>query len=191
MKRLYNILIFLLAVPAVSCESFMDIHEEYVKDGEVIYAPKVDSLQFIAGKGRVQFAFWLENAPNVKHVDLYWNSRTDSLTTTVSPTTGGDSFYVIVPELPEGSYTFEVKTRDNFGHSSLYLTGFGNSYGEFYQSSLVNRRVKNLELTASGGIIEWFGAVEGQTWTDIKYTMDNGETNIVRLNPEDDQIACP
>src|SRR5690606_34766603 len=191
MKRLYNILICLLAISAVSCESFMDIHEEYVKDGEVIYAPKVDSVQFIAGKGRVQFGFWLENAPNVKSVDLYWNSMSDSLTTTVSPTTGLDSFYVVVPDLPEGSYTFEVKTRDNFGHSSLYLTGFGNSYGDFYQSSLMNRRVKSFELTENGGIIEWFGAVDLLMWTDISYTMNNGETTIVRLSPEADQISCP
>lgn len=191
MKQSYSILLLSLAVVATSCESFMDIHEEYVKNGETIYAPKVDSVQFIAGKGRVQFAFWLENAPNVKSVDLYWNSMSDSLITSVSPTTGLDSFYVDVPDLPEGAYTFEVKTTDNFGHSSLYLTGFGNSYGDFFQSSLLNRRVKSFELTASGGIIEWFGATEGQTWTDIRYTMDNGETNTVRLYPGDERIVCP
>src|SRR5690606_3791113 len=113
MKQSYNIFMLFLAVFATSCESFMDIHEEYVKDGEIIYAPKADSIQFIAGKGRVQFAFWLKNAPNVKSIDLYWNSMSDSLITPVSPTTGLDSFYVVVPDLPEGAYTFEVKTRDN------------------------------------------------------------------------------
>src|SRR3546814_6296506 len=97
-----------------------------------------------------------------------------------------DSFYVVVPDLPEGAYTFDVKTRDNFGHRSLYLTGFGNSYGDFYRNSLVNRRVRSLELTESGAIINWFSAIEGLTWTDIKYTTDNGETNMVRLNPGDE-----
>lgn len=191
MKQTYIVSMLFLAVLAASCESFMDIHEEYVKDGEIIYAPKVDSVQFIAGKARVRFAFWLENAPNVNSVVLYWNSMSDSLITSVSPTTGLDSFSVDVPNLPEGAYTFEVKTRDNFGHSSLYLTGFGNSYGDFYQSSLMNRRVKSFELTENGGIIEWFGAVDLLMWTDISYTMNNGETNIVRLSPEADQISCP
>ena len=191
MKQSYNIFMLFLAVFTCSCENFMDIHEEYVKNGEIIYAPKADSIQFIAGKGRVQFAFWLENAPNVKSVDLYWNSMSDSLITAVSPTTGLDSFYVDVPDLPEGAYTFEVKTRDNFGHSSLYITGFGNSYGDFFQSSLANRRVRGVDLAESGGIIEWFGAVEGLTWTDIKYTMDNGETNTVRLKPGEQLIVCP
>lgn len=187
-QRLYNILICLLAISAVSCESFMDIHEEYVQDGEVIYAPKVDSVQFIAGKGRVQFAFWLENAPNVKHVDLYWNSRTDSLTTTVSPTTGVDSFYVVVPGLPEGAYTFEVKTRDNFGHSSLYLTGFGNSYGDFYQSSLLNRRVRTVEQTPDGDLVTWYGSLDGMTWTDVRYTTNDGETKTLRLSPSTSEV---
>ena len=191
MKQSYRICLLLLAAFVVSCDSFMDVHEEYIKDGEVIYAPKADSIQFIAGKGRVQFAFWLENAPNVKSVDLYWNSMTDSLITPVSPSAGLDSFYVVVPDLPEGSYTFEVKTRDNFEHNSLYLTGFGNSYGDFYQSSLVNRRVRNIELGEAGGIINWFGAAEGMTWTEIEYTMSDGTMGTVRVDPGAEQIVCP
>ena len=191
MKQSYKIFMFLSAVFTISCESYMDIHEEYIKNGEIIYAPKADSIQFIAGKGRVQFAFWLENAPNVKSVDLYWNSRSDSLIIPVSPTNGLDSFYVNVPDLPEGAYTFEVKTRDNFGHSSLYLTGFGNSYGDFYQSSLVNRRVKSVDLAESGGVIDWFSAIEGMTWTDIRYTTNDGTTKTVRLDPAEQRIICP
>lgn len=191
MKQSYKIFMFILAGFAVSCEKFVDIHEEYVKDGEIIYAPKVDSVQFVAGKGRVQFGFWLKNAPNVKSVDLYWNSNSDSLTTSISPTTGLDSFYVVVPDLPEGAYTFEVKTRDNFDHSSLYLTGFGNSYGDFYQSSLANRRVKSIDLTDVGGIIEWFGALDGMIWTDIRYMATDGKTKTVRLDAGASSIVCP
>lgn len=190
MKQPYNILIFFLAIFMISCENFMDVHKEYVRDGEIIYAPKVDSLQFIAGKGRVGFAFWLENAPNVKSVDLYWNNKSDSLSTPVTPSTGLDSFYVVVPNLPEGAYTFEVKTTDGFGHSSLYLTGFGNSYGDFYQSSLMNRRIKSVELNENGALIDWFSATEGMTWTDIKYTTESGGTNILRLLPDEQQIIC-
>lgn len=191
MKRLCYIFLSGLTFFATSCDSFMDVHEKYVKDGEIIYSPRADSIQFIAGKGRVQFAFWLENAPNVKTVDLYWNSMTDSLIIPVTPSIGIDSFYVIVPDLPEGSYTFEVKTRDNFNHNSLYLTGFGNSYGDFYQSSLVNRRVRSVELLEGRGIVNWFGATEGMTWTDIEYTMADGTTNTVRVDPESQQVICP
>lgn len=191
MKGLYSIFISLLALFMVSCESFMDIHEEYVKDGEKIYAPKVDSVQFIAGQGRVQFGFWLENAPNVKSVEVFWNSRQDSLTTTVSPSTGLDSFYVVVPDLPEGAYTFEVRTRDNFGHSSLYLTGFGNSYGDFYQSSLLNRRVRTVEQKPEGDLITWFGALDGMTWTDVRYTTNSNETKTLRLATGATEILLP
>lgn len=194
MKKLYNsTLILLLILFGTSCENFMDIHKEYIKDGEIIYAPKADSIQFIAGKGRVMFAFWLENSPNVKTVDLYWNARKDSVIIPVSPTSGLDSFYVTIPDLPEGAYTFDVKTTDNFGHPSLYLTAFGNSYGDFYQSSLANRRVKSVELTedAKDGIINWFSALDGMIWTDIRYTMKDGKTNTVRINSKSQSIICP
>src|SRR3546814_12877323 len=56
---------------------------------------------------------------------------------------------------------------------------------------MVNRRVRSHELKESGAIINWFSAIEGLTWTDIKYTTDNGETNMVRLNPGDERIICP
>lgn len=192
MKKIYNsTLILLLILFGTSCEDFMDIHEEYIKDGEIIYAPKADSIQFIAGKGRVMFNFWLENSPNVKTVDLYWNAGADSLLIPVSPTTGLDSFSVVIPNLPEGSYTFDVKTTDNFGHPSLYLTGFGNSYGDFYQSSLANRRVKSIELFDDRGIINWFSALDGMVWTDIKYTMNDGKSNTVRLDSKAQSISCP
>src|SRR3546814_14196430 len=75
--------------------------------------------------------------------------------------------------------------------SSDLLTGFGNSYGDFYRNSLVNSRVRSLEFTESGAIINWFSAIEGLTWTDNKYTTANGETNMVRLNHGDERIICP
>ncbi|MFV0419030.1 MAG: DUF4998 domain-containing protein [Dysgonomonas sp.] len=192
MKKLYNsTLILLLILFGTSCENFMDIHEEYIKGGETIYAPKADSIQFIAGKGRVMFAFWLENSPNVKTVDLYWNSRKDSLIIPVSPTAGRDSFYVTIPNLAEGAYTFDVKTTDNFGHPSLYLTEFGNSYGAFYQSSLANRRVKSIDITEKGGTINWFSALDGMIWTDVKYTKSDGTTSIVRMDSKAQSVFCP
>lgn len=192
MKKLYNsTLILLLILFGTSCEDFMDIHKDYIKDGEIVYAPKADSIQFIAGKERVEFVFWLENSPNVKTVDLYWNSRNDSLIIPVTPTAGLDSFYFTVPNLPEGAYTFDVKTTDNFGHSSLYLTGFGNTYGEFYQSSLANRRVRGIDFTEEGNIINWFSALDGMLWTDIKYTTNDGKTNTIRLDRDVQSILCP
>ena len=106
MKRIYSLAIlatFILSF--TSCEDFMDMHKEYIKGGEIIYAPKPDSVYFIAGKGRVLFNCRTYNAPNVRSIDVYWNDGLDSLIISV-----------ILDNLEEKSYTFKIQATDNFGH---------------------------------------------------------------------------
>ncbi len=54
MKRIYSLLVFIACTLLItSCEDFMDVHKEYIEGGEIIYAPKPDSIAFIAGKERI------------------------------------------------------------------------------------------------------------------------------------------
>lgn len=192
MKKVYNYIFVLSAFFSfVSCDNFMDVHEEYIKGGEIIYAPKTDSVLFVAGKGRVMFYFWLYNSPNVKTVNLYWNAGQDSLITPVSPSTGLDSMNVLIPNLPEGSYTFNVKTTDSFGHNSLFVTGFGNSYGDFFQSSISNRRIRDVGLTDEGGQISWFTSLEGMVRTEVRYLTNDGDQKIISASSDETIITCP
>ena len=85
MKRIYSLLAFILCVSVLSsCDDFMDVHKEYIEDGEIIYAPKPDTISFVAGKERILFHCRTYNAPNVKSVDIYWNDGLDSLIIPVS-----------------------------------------------------------------------------------------------------------
>ena len=174
-----------------SCDGLMDFHKDYIKDGETIYAPKVDSMSFIAGKERILFQFWLYNSPNVKTVDIFWNSKTDSLNIPVSPSFGIDSLEVVLPNMKEQSYTFDVRTTDNFGHKSLWTTGFGNSYGEFFASSLMERRVRELSLGEDGGVINLFTGIEGLVRTEIRYQKKDGTYAIVSTSRLDNTVDCP
>ena len=54
MKKVYALIAFVISVLSItSCDDFMDVHKEYIEGGEIIYAPKPDSLRFIAGKERI------------------------------------------------------------------------------------------------------------------------------------------
>ena len=136
----------------------MDVHKEYIKGGEIIYAPKPDSIAFYAGKGRIKFRFWLYNSPNVTSVDLFWNSYADSLIIPVTPGTGLDSSEVILENMSEKAYTFYVKTTDQYGNSSLEMTDFGTSYGDSYKESLSQRKVRSATMSGTDGIIDWYSA---------------------------------
>jgi len=177
------------ALTLCNCDGMMDVHEEYVKDGEIIYAPKIDSLSFIAGRNRAQFNYWLYNAPNVKSVDVFWNGRADSLIIPVSPSSERDSFTTLINNLPEQSYTFEVRTTDNYGHNSLWTTAFGNTYDADYVNTLSNRRVKSLTLDEYGGVVNWLAAADGLVRMEVRYTANNG-SQLVTLTPSGSNVSA-
>lgn len=192
MKKIYSLLVFALCILSFSsCEDFMDIHKEYIEGGEIIYAPKPDTVSFIAGKGRILFKCRAYNSPNVKSINLYWNERLDSLIIPVSLSAGYDSLEVVLDNMIEKSYTFNIQLEDNFGHKSLSVTDFGSSYGDFYQSTLIDRRVKKISLSDNGGLIDWYSAGEGLVANEIKYTKSNGAQTVIRMPAKDYSVLCP
>ena len=177
--------LFLIVISFViitSCEDIMDIHKVYIEQGEIIYAQKPDSISFIAGKNRVLFKGWMYNAVNIKTLNILWDNGVDSISIPVSFNTGMDSIEVIIPDLPEKSYTFNVYSTDNFGHRSLNLTNFGSSYGDIYTSSIIDRRIKSIGLTDKAGVIDWFSAPEGLIYNEVRYELTNGEKLVVRVS---------
>lgn len=188
MKKIYALIVFIIsALSIISCDDFMDIHKEYIEGGEIIYAPKPDSLKFIAGKGRILFKCRTYNAPNVRSVDVYWNDGLDSLIIPVELNTGYDSISVLLDNMEEKSYTFNIRTTDNFGHKSLYLTAFGTSYGEIFQSTLNDRRIKDISLLDKEGILEWYSAPKNLVKNEIRYVKKDGSQVTVEI-PSTDYI---
>jgi hypothetical protein len=195
MKKIYNVLLIVGTIFAVSsCDDFMEVHKDFIKDGEIIYSPKVDSVSFIAGEHRILFRCWLYNSPNVKSIDLYWNDNTDSLITLVTPTTGRDSFDIMATNLEEKSYTFYVRTTDIFGYKSLWTSDFGTAYGDNYRETLGNRRVNEVTLVENGGIVEghvtFFSALNLQVHNEIRYVKSDGTTAIVSMLPDQTTGVC-
>lgn len=192
MKRIYGLVAFVAsALFFASCDDFMDVHKEYIEGGEIIYAPKPDTINFVAGKGRILFNCRTYNAPNVRSIDIYWNDGLDSLIVPVELKTGYDSISVILDNMEEKSYTFDVRTTDNFGHKSLYLTDFGTSYGEIYQSRLSDRRIKTVSLSDRGGTVTWYFSPSDLVRSEIRYTKNDGSQSIAATPSTKDVIELP
>lgn len=192
MKKIYGLLAFVASVLFFSsCDDFMDVHKEYIEGGEIIYAPKPDTINFIAGKGRILFNCRTYNAPNVRSIDIYWNDGLDSLIVPVELKTGYDSISVILDNMEEKSYTFDVRTTDNFGHKSLYLTDFGTSYGETYQSRLSDRRIKTVSLSDKGGAVTWYFAPGDLIRSEIRYMKNDGSQSVAATPSTKDVIELP
>lgn len=189
MKKYTLAIIPLLAILLfMSCDGFMDIHKDYIKDGEIIYAPKPDTISFNSGNGRLLFKCRTYNATNVETINVYWNDHLDSLIIPVELKTGYDSISVILDNMIEKSYTFNVRTTDIFGHKSLYATDFGVSYGEIYISSLSNRRIKSINVIEGITKVEWYSSMKGMVETEIKYLNAENKEVVTKVLAEDYEV---
>ena len=173
-------IISLIAVCALcyQCDDMMDVHKPFIEGGEKVYTQKLDQTDFYAGHNQVYFKFYMGNTTNIKSVDLFWDE--DSLIIPM-PSHGWD--IVAVPTEEERSYTFRIRTTDIFGHHSLWSTGFGNSYGNYFQESLVNRSVKSFLLTEndSNGEITWFPPASNLVRSEVRYEDLDGLEQIVNV----------
>lgn len=188
-RNQYGIFMLTAMILTTSCEGMMDVHENFMKGGEVVYAPKIDSMSFYAGQNQVYFEFWTYNATNVKTVDLYWDE--DSLIIPVSPTSGYDNVRVEVPCVEEKSYTFKVRTTDVFGNHSLWSTGFANSYGDFFMQSLSNRMVKGFSVAGNDGTITWYPPASNMARCEVRYTDNTGRQQILSVPANESTTPCP
>lgn len=192
MKKIHYIGLWMLcACLLTACDDLMDTHKEFIQGGEIIYAPKPDTIFFVAGKNRVEANYTISKAPNVNSVNIYWNSGQDSLITQVELSTEEVNGKIILPSLKEKSYTFTIQLQDKYGHKSLEVTSFGTAYGENYQNSLTGRRIKQMQSNAEGGIVEWDIAQDGLVYNELKYTDVNGKTQELRMEADQGSILCP
>ena len=160
--------ILFLTAYTISCSKMDAYKGQYMKDGSITYAGKMDSVQIHPGRNRVKLTGLFTSDPNIAKYRVFWNSRQDSVEVAVTRTSGVDTAKVIISNLEEGSQSFEVRTYDKLGHTSVPTYVLATVYGDNYQASLVNRGVADASRqTDSSALI---------TWADI--TQDAGVLNM-------------
>ncbi|MBO9731499.1 MAG: DUF4998 domain-containing protein [Chitinophaga sp.] len=164
----------LLALTA--CKKMDSTYKKFVVPDGIFYTGKANQPQVHSGRNRAKIT-WLRNAdPSVVTAKIFWNNYTDSISVTVPP--AGDTISCIIPDLPEKTYSFIIKTYDGQGHSSVPTEVFGTSYGEIYQSGLLPRVVLGTVLYPDSVVITWSSAdiSNGAIATELKYTdVQNAE----------------
>ncbi len=160
-----------------ACSKMEDNYQEYLKNGVIIYTAKVDSLKAFPGRNRIALSWLLVSDPKIDKCRVFWNSGKDSVTVPVQRSAGIDTINVVLDNLEENVFTFDVYTYDNTGNSSVKEEIIGTVYGDNYIASLYNRPVR--KTTYQGGTkraeIIWFGVNPQAVAVDIEYTNVNGD----------------
>jgi hypothetical protein len=186
-----GLICFTLSLAFNACKKMDASYAEYIKDGEITYAHKADSLKLYSGQNRVKLSWLMANDNRVKRAVIYWNNRADSLLYTIQQTPGVNTIFIEIPNLTEGSYTFEVFTYDNKGNKSVKSDVSGNVYGMDYIAALTNRRIKSSGSKNSVATIDWFDAAEGAISVELNYKDKLGLPQKVLIPAKELKTVLP
>lgn len=142
-----------------SCENIKDTYEEFIKDGEIIYVAKADSIKVRSGKNRLELSWLLLSDPNVAKYKVFWNNNRDSIENVVTRTSEIDTVKLLLENMEEDIHHFSIFLYDEKGNSSIRATAIGKVYGDRYQSSLLNRIYKSVSrINSKDIVVEWMPA---------------------------------
>ena len=183
-------LLALVATSIVSCGKMDETYRGFLEEGEYFYPGKADSLRAHSGDGRIQLS-WLRTAdPSVTTAIIYWNNRQDSAVMPLQEFTGSDTLRVMIDNLEEKSYTFEVYTKDDAGNTSVRSEVLGEVYGEVYRSSLLHRAIQEMSFSHEDGslTITWTPAEETGVRDSVTYQLTSGEVRVQAV-PVDEEVT--
>ncbi|MGJ7032460.1 DUF4998 domain-containing protein [Niabella hirudinis] len=186
MKKItYLIYPFLFAAGlCISSCTKEDDYKKFTKDGEISYPGKPAAIIAQTGNNRLRLRVVLGPDPLITKIKTYWNSRADSLETTVVRTEGDTVNIIIDKHLNEGANNFEVYTYSSKGDQSVVSNVSGNMYGDNYLSTVAraNRPVSSVQLSVyQAATINWGTALADERFIEINYTDATGAATTLRV----------
>lgn len=183
-KYLLSTIIIILITQA--CKKQDHYYKDFIKDGEIVYVGKADSVTVHPGNNRMKLS-WHMSDPNITKMKIYWNNRMDSLVLNVSEQT--DSMSTLIENLEERNHQFQIYTLDDAGNTSIRVNAEGEVYGENYAATLLNRILDKTAYLNNTATISWFNAGAKTVRTEIVYDDKNGVSHTKRVSPTESRTT--
>ena len=169
----YILGIVLLAFFAQSCSTMNDSGDQFLDEGEIIYAAKVDSVISRPGNERIQLDLSVASQ-RIETIRIFWNDYADSSDVHIGNQIG--TFPVLLNDMEEKGYVFQLISIDKDGNRSLPVEVTGTVYGNNYQTSLSNRMIKSITALLDGTLtISWSGIVDNGLYCNLSYVNTSGD----------------
>lgn len=181
----FAVLAFLIA----SCTKINDTYHDFWKNGENIYPASPDSIRVHSGKERIKVSWLTIGDPSISKAKIYWNNKTDSLVVPIKRDgkSSVDTIHVMLENLPEGFYAFDIYTYDDQGHQSVVANVVGHSYGQSYSNSLLSRLVSNAFYINDTTTIVWGSPADATSiGVELEYKDTTGATRQLSIGPDAD-----
>ena len=159
MKILNTIYFLIVTILFASCDGMLDNIQGYLDEGETVYVGKLVSPYANPGKNRIQLNGTLYYGVTQSQCLIEWKApdgTTGSKEVPIQREEQLEVFSIILDDLLEGQYDFTFTTMDATGNRSLPTTTQGYVYGDFYEQSLMNRSIVQIEAyKREGFMITW------------------------------------
>lgn len=193
--RLKNINWLLLALIAAGCSKKNEAYKDLLKGGEIYYPGIVQNAGYRAGNLRTMLVWNPSPDPKIASYKIFWNNKQDSMTVTANSHSTKDTVGVIIPNLSEGTYNFNVYSFDAEGRRSISVDINGvRVYGSKYTSGLFNRPYNAdnpylLNLLDGSVRIQFNTADSINTNTKVQYMDNDDQLQTVNLSGDSSGIT--
>lgn len=179
-----------LIVSVHSCKKVDDNYKQFLEGGERVYVGRADSIKTYGGQNRIMLEWLLISDPKVTGYKVFWNNGRDSISNPVQKINVIDTVRLMINNIPEGAYFFDIYTYDNEGHRSVKATAYGRVYGSNYQKSLLARGVKSSTPYDAYGTVRltWSDPDEQFVGGQVRYTTFYGNDTIIPIVNHKDSI---
>ncbi len=187
MKKIYLFLIIVLAFVAASCAKQDTVYKEFVKDGGFIYPAKPINISADRGYQRIVLTWELPMDPSIRTARLFWDSRTKSQDFDYSDYPDG-RVSVVIPNLEDRSYTFEVVNYDAAENASLATEITSSPFGDSWLVSHAERSVVMNEMDGTDAVVTLGKPTSEITSTKFRYVNTSGQT-VEKVFPATDGVV--
>ncbi len=157
-----------------SCDEMDSIHREYL-NGEIIYSGKLDTLNVRPGYKRAQIDGYTKFLGNSNKVIIQFEDKSEEFLITGDE---GEIMSMIIENLDESSYEFNVQSQDKNGNFSIKQKVAGFAIGDIFVSDQDPRKLIDFTNTKEGTFANFLGNSDSQyvIFTTLVYEQENGDT---------------
>ncbi|SIO39979.1 DUF4998 domain-containing protein [Chitinophaga niabensis] len=159
----------LLAVLFISCSKMDATYKDYVVPNGITYVGRADSINVYPGRSRIKLTWLRGTDPKTTQAVVYWNNKADSLVFPVPQKNPKDTVSVMLTNMQENTYTFNIYTMDADKNRSIRVDVQGTVYNTVYESVILSRPIGSVAIAGDDVTLNWLAGDTASFSTEINY----------------------
>lgn len=190
MKK-YIVLLALSLFAVLSCGKQDEVYKEFIVEGGRVYPAKIKELHSTSGFQRVILDWDKPFDPSIRTVTVYWDNYSHSLELNYADFPDGH-VSVVIPDLEDRSYTFDVINADSNGNQSLSTELSVTPFGNNWLISHTERSVVSARMDGTDAKVQMTKSTLEMVATKFRYQDASGRTiESDYMDPDDLEITLP